>query len=96
MPYVFQMLSLLLEQRLVTANGAAGDVGGPYVGLVGCLLAPPLWDKPANVRPLVRLLCALTAAAHPQLQRDNRLVSAPYYLQSWWCASGKLVKGIFF
>lgn len=73
MPYVFQLLSLLVEQRSISGMGGLTE-GGPYLSLVGCLLAPPLWDRPANVKALVRLLCALTSAAHHHLIRDNRLV----------------------
>lgn len=73
MPYVFQLLSLLVEQRTLSGTGGISE-GSPYMSLVGCLLAPPLWDKPANVKALVRLLCALTSAAHQHLIRDNRLV----------------------
>ncbi|XP_072948285.1 exportin-2 [Epargyreus clarus] len=60
MPYVFQMLSLLLELR-GAAGEARGAAGGAYGALLPCLLAPPLWERAANVRPLVRLLCALVA-----------------------------------
>lgn len=70
------MLSLLLEQRMRAAGSThSGDLGGPYVALVGCLLAPPLWQRPANVHPLVTLLCSLIAAAHGQLLKDDRLVN---------------------
>ncbi|XP_045455694.1 exportin-2 [Melitaea cinxia] len=58
MPYVFQMLSLLLELRGEGGGGAGGGEPEMYAALLPCLVAPPLWERPANVRPLVRLLCA--------------------------------------
>ncbi|XP_028160985.1 exportin-2 [Ostrinia furnacalis] len=72
MPYVFQMLSLLLELR-----GAGGARGGgdsdAYGALLPCLLAPPLWERSANVRPLVRLVCAFVAARAPLVLQSGRL-----------------------
>ncbi|XP_060807237.1 exportin-2 [Amyelois transitella] len=67
MPYVFQMLSLLLEIRgMMNTPPAADDA---YSALLPCLVAPALWHRPANIRPLVRLLCAfLTARAEVVLQ----------------------------
>lgn len=73
MPYVFQLLSLLVEQRCAFSSGGLPE-NSPYLALVSCLLTPPLWDRAANVRALVRLLSALTVAANQQLIRDNRLV----------------------
>ncbi|XP_050356310.1 exportin-2 [Nymphalis io] len=67
MPYVFQMLSLLLELR---GSGGAGSAPELYAALLPCLLAPPLWERPANVRPLVRLLCAFVLA------RDDLVLSS--------------------
>ncbi|KAG6449355.1 hypothetical protein O3G_MSEX006002 [Manduca sexta] len=65
MPYVFQMLSLLLELRGAGGGDSAGD-GDAYGALLPCVVAPALWERAANVRPLVRLLCAFVAA-RPQL-----------------------------
>lgn len=53
MPYVFQMLSLLLEIR-----ENSGSISEPYWALFPCLLAPPLWDRSGNVTPLIRLISA--------------------------------------
>ncbi|CAH2986728.1 unnamed protein product [Chilo suppressalis] len=72
MPYVFQMLSLLLELRGLGGDNAGGD-GDAYGALLPCLLAPPLWQRSANVRPLVRLLCALTAARSNLVQQPQTL-----------------------
>ena len=49
LPYVFQILSLLLEVH-------SGTIPGPYMELFQFLLIPALWESPANVRALVRLL----------------------------------------
>ncbi|CAH2246370.1 jg27637 [Pararge aegeria aegeria] len=73
MPYVFQMLSLLLEMRGSGAGGA-GDAGAEaYAALLPCLVAPPLWEQTANVRPLVRLLCAFVATRSERVLADGKL-----------------------
>ncbi|CAG9793023.1 unnamed protein product [Diatraea saccharalis] len=76
MPYVFQMLSLLLELRggggVGSGAGEGGD-GDAYGALLPCLVAPPLWERAANVRPLVRLLCAFVAARGPLVLQTGRL-----------------------
>ncbi|XP_059055862.1 exportin-2 [Achroia grisella] len=69
MPYVFQMLSLLLELR----GGGGADANDPYCVLLPCLVAPALWQRPANVRPLVRLLCAFIAARPDAVLQSGRL-----------------------
>lgn len=50
-PYVFQVLSLLVELRPIPLPGA-------YLAIFPALLAPMLWERPANVPALVRLLQA--------------------------------------
>ncbi|KAI8432635.1 hypothetical protein MSG28_013615 [Choristoneura fumiferana] len=72
MPYVFQMLSLLLELRGASSVVASGD-GDAYGALLPCLVAPPLWERPANVRPLVRLLCAFVRARGDHVLREGKL-----------------------
>ncbi|VVC91319.1 unnamed protein product [Leptidea sinapis] len=52
MPYVFQMLSLLLELRGTVQAGP----DSAYAALLPCLVAPPLWERPANTRPLTAML----------------------------------------
>ncbi|XP_045540379.1 exportin-2 [Papilio machaon] len=70
MPYVFQMLSLLLELRGSTGGGGEGEA---YGALLPCLVAPPLWERPANVRPLVRLLCAYVAVRTELVLNSGKL-----------------------
>ncbi|XP_054273914.1 exportin-2 [Macrosteles quadrilineatus] len=62
-PYVFQILSLLLELH------GQGQIPEPYLALYPCLLAPMLWERMGNVHPLVRLLRAyIHKCAPPQMQ----------------------------
>ncbi|KAG7300820.1 hypothetical protein JYU34_015156 [Plutella xylostella] len=68
MPYVFQMLSLLLE-----LGGGAGASGGAYRALWGSVVAPPLWERAGHVRALVRLLCALVAHDTQAVREKGRL-----------------------
>ncbi|XP_026728372.1 exportin-2 [Trichoplusia ni] len=72
MPYVFQMLSLLLELR-GAAGASAGGEGDAYGALLPCVVAPALWERAANVRPLVRLLCAFVAHRAPLVLASGRL-----------------------
>ncbi|XP_060521599.1 exportin-2 [Cylas formicarius] len=66
-PYVFQILSLLMEH---TPPGAIPE---PYMQLLPCLLAPVLWERPANISPLVRLLSAFVTQAAPQIAAEDKL-----------------------
>ncbi|KAL1513102.1 hypothetical protein ABEB36_002566 [Hypothenemus hampei] len=49
-PYVFQIISLLME------FSPPGIISDSYMQLLPFLLAPVLWERPANISPLVRLL----------------------------------------
>ncbi|XP_076259837.1 chromosome segregation 1 [Rhynchophorus ferrugineus] len=66
-PYVFQVLSLLLD---FTSPGAITE---PYMQLLPCLLAPVLWERPANISPLVRLLKSLICQASAQIIAQEKL-----------------------
>lgn len=70
MPYVFQMLSLLLEIREGT-----GGIPEPYWALFPCLLSPTLWDRPGNVTPLIRLICLFIRQGSTQIASLDKLVS---------------------
>lgn len=50
-PYVFQLMSMLLEIR-------DPPIPDTYMALFPHLLTPILWDRPGNIPPLVRLLQA--------------------------------------
>lgn len=58
-PYVFQILSLLLELH------DQGAVPEPYRALYPCLLMPALWERPGNIHPLVQLLRAFIHKTAP-------------------------------
>lgn len=66
-PYVFQVLSLLLDY---TPSGSLSDA---YMQLLPCLLAPVLWERPANISPLVRLLRSLVSQAAQQIIAQDKL-----------------------
>lgn len=70
MPYVFQMLSLLLEIREGT-----GPIPDPYWALFPCLLVPSLWDHSSNVTPLIRLISAFIRQGSAQIVALDKLVS---------------------
>lgn len=67
-PYVFQILSLLMEFT------PPGSIPEPYMQLLPCLLAPVLWERPANINPLVRLLSAFAIQAAPQVVAQDKIV----------------------
>lgn len=69
MPYVFQMLALLLEVRESSAIPEA------YWALFPCLLTPTLWDRPGNVTPLIKLICAFIRQGSPQVAAMQKLVN---------------------
>lgn len=66
-PYVFQILSLLIELH----TDAIPDT---YIQLFPHLLVPLLWERPGNIPPLVRLLQAYIAKGAKQIEPE-RLVS---------------------
>lgn len=70
LPYVFQLLSLLMEIRQTI-----GSVPDPYLALFPCLLSPVLWERPGNITPLMRLLCTFVKQASPQIQAQGKLMS---------------------
>ncbi|CAG9765851.1 unnamed protein product [Ceutorhynchus assimilis] len=66
-PYVFQIVSLFMEYT------PAGNIPESYMQLLPCLLAPVLWERPANISPLVRLLRAYITQAAPQIIAQDKL-----------------------
>ncbi|XP_066140699.1 exportin-2 [Euwallacea fornicatus] len=66
-PYVFQIISLLMEYSSV------GNIPESYLQLLPCLLAPVLWDRPANISPLVRLLRVFISRATAQIIAQDKL-----------------------
>lgn len=70
MPYVFQMLSLLLDVR----EGSTA-IPQAYWALFPCLLSPTLWDRSGNVTPLIKLICAFIRQGSPQIAAMDKLVS---------------------
>lgn len=50
-----------------------GAIPEPYLQLLPCLLAPVLWERPANISPLVRLLSAFVTQAAPQIVAQDKL-----------------------
>ncbi|KAL3287433.1 hypothetical protein HHI36_001904 [Cryptolaemus montrouzieri] len=66
-PYVFQLLSLLMEYS------APGKISEAYMVLLPCLLVPVLWERPANISPLVRLLSAFAVVASSEIVSQDKL-----------------------
>lgn len=65
-PYVFQILALLLELH------TAPNVPEPYMVLFPCLLAPVLFERQGNIHPLNRLLQAfISHGAHQVIAQDK-------------------------
>ena len=60
-PYVFQVLSLLLEVH------TPGNAPQPYMELFQFLLIPVLWERTGNIRPLVRLIQAYVRISAAQV-----------------------------
>ena len=67
MPYAFQILSLLLEYY------EPGQVPASYTELFKMFLTPELWEKPANIQPMVRFLTAFIARSSPAIVAANKM-----------------------
>jgi len=63
-PYCFQIMSLMLELH------GTGSVPEPYMALFSFLLVPLLWERPANIHPLVRLLQAFISRGPGQVSQQ--------------------------
>lgn len=66
-PYVFQLLSQLLELR------PAGQLPSSYQSLLPSLLTPALWQSRGNVPALVRLLQAYLSKAASAMVSNNQI-----------------------
>jgi len=64
-PYVFQVLALMLEMH------GDGAVSPPYLALFPHLLLPVLWSRDGNIPPLVRLLQAYIGRGIRQIETDK-------------------------
>lgn len=58
---------MLMETGSNAPNSVPGTVAAPYLALIPCLMAPILWERQANVHPLVRLLCAFCVSGYSQI-----------------------------
>ena len=67
MPYVFQIMSLMLELQVT------GAVAPIYMNIFPMLVVPVLWERPANISPLVRLLQAFIEKAGNQILATKKL-----------------------
>ncbi|KAK7073145.1 hypothetical protein SK128_011362 [Halocaridina rubra] len=65
-PYIFQIISLLLERQKV-------DVPEAYMSLLPFLVMPVLWERPGYVVPMVRLLQAYIEKAHTKIVQLGKL-----------------------
>ena len=66
LPYMFQILSLLLEVR-------PSPIPEPYMVIYPLLLTPTLWERQGNVPALVRLLQAFIRRAPDKVTMDDKL-----------------------
>ena len=66
LPYIFQILSLLLELRPL-------PIPQPYMVIFPLLLSPALWERTGNVPALVRLLQAFIEKAPSDVTTEERL-----------------------
>lgn len=66
LPYLFQILALLLELRTTQ------DIPEAYLALFPCLLSSVLFERQANIHPLNRLLRAfISHGAHHIVAQDK-------------------------
>jgi len=66
-PYVFQIMSVMLELH------SEGSVPDPYMAMFSFLLVPLLWERPANIHPLVRLLQAFISRGSRQVLEQEKI-----------------------
>ena len=66
LPYIFQILSLLLELR-------PPPIPAPYMNIYPHLLIPALWERSGNIPALVRLLQAFIEKAPSDITKEDKL-----------------------
>ncbi|PRP84874.1 hypothetical protein PROFUN_07528 [Planoprotostelium fungivorum] len=66
-PYMFQILSLLIETSTT-------ELSPPYFTLIQSILQPLLWSRTSNIRPLVRLLAGYVQKGGAQIVSSGYLV----------------------
>ena len=67
-PYVFQILALLLEYH------EAGRVPEAYISLLQPILSPTLWETPANIQPVVYFLTTLISRANHSIEAAGKVI----------------------
>lgn len=88
MPYVFQILSLLLEIHEC-------PVPEPYMMLFPCILAPTLWERPGSIHPLVRLLQAYIEKGSQQVIATEKLPAVLGVFQKLIASKGNDHEGFY-
>jgi exportin-2 (importin alpha re-exporter) len=66
MPYVFQILALMLEL-------SPNETSSNFAPILDALLAPKMWDTRGNVPACTRLLCAVMPVAARQVNAEHKL-----------------------
>ncbi|XP_033214129.1 exportin-2 isoform X2 [Belonocnema kinseyi] len=66
-PYVFQILALLLELR------TESSIPDTYMALFPCLLSPVLFERQGNIHPLNRLLQAFISKGSHQIVAQDKI-----------------------
>lgn len=90
LPYVFQVMSLLLEIH-------SNSIPSSYMALFPHLLQPVLWERSGNIPPLVRLLqaylqkggaCIANTSADKIVSRDVEVCVTPTVR---WCGPQPII-----
>jgi len=75
MPYVFQIMSQMLEIRGGSASGdESWAASAPYAGMLAPLVSPTLWEKPGCIPGLVRLVEAYLSACPSLVLAQGQLL----------------------
>ena len=75
MPYVFQIMSQMLEIRGESSRGdESWAPSSPYAGMLGPLVSPALWERPGCIPGLLRLVEAYLGACPSFLLSQGQLL----------------------